>query len=187
MFVVVVMKTCRICLESDDVISVCACDGTAKWVHFKCVQEWVRVSKKRNCELCLQPYQHSDLTFYKTREQKTYDRCLWANFPLGILSGLFLWLDHIDGPSSLKDMFWYYISVNLIYQTANCLLMFAAFRLKRNPIYYGIVYNIGFVCGCIPGHVGQFLDEWSGIFYATNSIFLMCTIIMYSLCGEPAH
>lgn len=48
--------TCRICLEPDDLVSVCACRGTQGLVHKECVQRWVDLKQIRTCELCMQPY-----------------------------------------------------------------------------------------------------------------------------------
>ena len=48
--------TCRICLEPDNLVSVCACRGTQGLVHQECVQRWVDLKPSKTCELCLQPY-----------------------------------------------------------------------------------------------------------------------------------
>ena len=50
--------TCRICYEPDNLTSVCSCDGSVKWVHIKCVQKWIDVSQRRNCEICHDPFEH---------------------------------------------------------------------------------------------------------------------------------
>ena len=52
---------CRICYESEDLVRVCACDGSLKWVHVKCIQQWVDVSHRSTCELCGQPFRHERL------------------------------------------------------------------------------------------------------------------------------
>lgn len=63
--------SCRICLESDTeidnpLITPCKCSGTMKYIHFKCLQKWLKskLSIKKNaiaitimwknisCELC---------------------------------------------------------------------------------------------------------------------------------------
>jgi len=44
--------TCRICLEPGDLISVCNCDGTSKWVHEECIKKWVSIRRKNTCEIC---------------------------------------------------------------------------------------------------------------------------------------
>lgn len=48
--------TCRICLEPDNLISVCGCSGTMKFVHKKCIDKWRIIKKSKDCELCQQPY-----------------------------------------------------------------------------------------------------------------------------------
>ncbi|KAL5106716.1 E3 ubiquitin-protein ligase MARCHF8 [Taenia crassiceps] len=55
---------CRICCNSSDslnnvelgscgrLIAPCLCDGSLKYVHEKCVQRWIEVSRSRRCEVC---------------------------------------------------------------------------------------------------------------------------------------
>ena len=48
--------TCRICLEPNDLISVCNCDGTSKWVHEECIKKWVSIRRRDTCEICNAKY-----------------------------------------------------------------------------------------------------------------------------------
>ncbi|KAL5963417.1 E3 ubiquitin-protein ligase MARCHF8 [Taenia solium] len=55
---------CRICHESNEptsdveldscgrLIAPCLCDGSLKYVHEKCIQQWIEISHSRKCELC---------------------------------------------------------------------------------------------------------------------------------------
>lgn len=55
---------CRICHESNEptndmdldscgrLIAPCLCDGSLKYVHEKCIQQWIEISQSRKCELC---------------------------------------------------------------------------------------------------------------------------------------
>ena len=181
------MNACRICLEPYHLISVCACDGTMKWVHLKCIQEWIRVSRKTECEVCLAPYVYPGLKFYKPKKDITYNRLFLVSFPLGILSGLFLWLDRLSTSFSMEHLFWYYVSITLMYNSANYVLMFVAYRLGSSPIPLALVYYLGFACGCIPGHMGQYLDDWSFLIYGLNVVCGLVAVFVYKLCGEPAH
>uniref|UniRef100_A0A0R3X283 RING-CH-type domain-containing protein n=1 Tax=Hydatigena taeniaeformis TaxID=6205 RepID=A0A0R3X283_HYDTA len=68
-------RFCRICHESDGstadldfdaygkLIAPCLCDGTLKYVHEKCVQRWMEVSRSKSCELCR--FEYEVLTFTK--------------------------------------------------------------------------------------------------------------------------
>ncbi|CAD7699491.1 unnamed protein product [Ostreobium quekettii] len=50
---------CRICLLSDklgNLITPCACDGTLKYCHYKCLKHWVKESRSLSCEICGQAY-----------------------------------------------------------------------------------------------------------------------------------
>ncbi|KAJ0436276.1 putative E3 ubiquitin-protein ligase MARCH [Helianthus annuus] len=51
---------CRICQEEDSVDTLetpCACNGSLKYAHRKCVQHWCNEKGDITCEICHQPYQ----------------------------------------------------------------------------------------------------------------------------------
>ncbi|KAI3686504.1 hypothetical protein L1987_80183 [Smallanthus sonchifolius] len=50
---------CRICQEEDSIKNLevpCACSGSLKFAHRKCVQRWCDEKRDIICEICLQPY-----------------------------------------------------------------------------------------------------------------------------------
>ncbi|KAL8150165.1 hypothetical protein V2J09_019973 [Rumex salicifolius] len=52
---------CRICQEEDEIQNFevpCACSGSLKHAHRKCVQRWCNEKGDVTCEICHQPYQH---------------------------------------------------------------------------------------------------------------------------------
>ncbi|CAH2065036.1 unnamed protein product [Thlaspi arvense] len=52
---------CRICQEEDTTKNLeapCACNGSLKYAHRKCVQRWCNEKGDITCEICHQPYQH---------------------------------------------------------------------------------------------------------------------------------
>ncbi|PSR96645.1 E3 ubiquitin ligase SUD1 [Actinidia chinensis var. chinensis] len=54
------MVECRICQEEDSIQSLeipCACSGSLKFAHRKCVQRWCNEKGDITCEICHQPYQ----------------------------------------------------------------------------------------------------------------------------------
>jgi len=54
------MAECRICQEEDCVSNLenpCACSGSLKYAHRKCVQHWCNEKGDITCEFCHQPYQ----------------------------------------------------------------------------------------------------------------------------------
>ncbi|XP_058777300.1 uncharacterized protein LOC131651648 [Vicia villosa] len=54
------MVECRICQEEDSVSNLetpCACRGSLKYAHRKCVQHWCNEKGDITCEICHQPYQ----------------------------------------------------------------------------------------------------------------------------------
>ncbi|GMH31163.1 hypothetical protein Nepgr_033006 [Nepenthes gracilis] len=51
---------CRICQEEDAIKNLeipCACSGSLKYAHRKCVQRWCNEKRDITCEICHQPYQ----------------------------------------------------------------------------------------------------------------------------------
>ena len=56
---------CRICLESSgNLISVCNCDGSLKYVHEKCILRWIKSFPSRHpnhnkCQICKSDYNFS--------------------------------------------------------------------------------------------------------------------------------
>ncbi|XP_076948291.1 uncharacterized protein LOC143620481 [Bidens hawaiensis] len=54
------MAECRICQEEDSIDALetpCACNGSLKYAHRKCVQHWCNEKGDITCEICHQPYQ----------------------------------------------------------------------------------------------------------------------------------
>ncbi|KAA8532977.1 hypothetical protein F0562_032906 [Nyssa sinensis] len=54
------MAECRICQEEDsikDLETPCACSGSLKYAHRKCVQHWCNEKGDIICEICHKPYQ----------------------------------------------------------------------------------------------------------------------------------
>ena len=64
------MASCRICYEPDNLESLCECRRTVEFVHKKCVEHWIRVSGKPNCELCGAKY-NIEMPKEKTRKRDT--------------------------------------------------------------------------------------------------------------------
>ena len=49
---------CRICFLSvnSDKYSPCLCAGSMKYVHRKCLKEWLQINRSRNCNICYKKY-----------------------------------------------------------------------------------------------------------------------------------
>ncbi|XP_017974102.1 PREDICTED: uncharacterized protein LOC18602355 isoform X2 [Theobroma cacao] len=53
------MVECRICQEEDDLLSLeapCACNGTLKFAHRRCIQRWCNKKGDITCEICKQVF-----------------------------------------------------------------------------------------------------------------------------------
>ncbi|OMJ68839.1 hypothetical protein SteCoe_33597 [Stentor coeruleus] len=63
--------TCRICLETEtaSLICPCICKGNSKFVHEKCLREWITIKfediNQSHCEICKTPFKIKVLKSYK--------------------------------------------------------------------------------------------------------------------------
>ncbi|XP_039069284.1 uncharacterized protein LOC120215786 [Hibiscus syriacus] len=85
---------CRICQDEDCIKNLetpCACSGSLKHAHRKCVQHWCNEKGNINCEICHQPYQpdYTALGCVQT-EETTIDIGYWS-------------LDNLQPPLNLRD------------------------------------------------------------------------------------
>ncbi|KAE8724613.1 tir-nbs resistance protein [Hibiscus syriacus] len=82
---------CRICQDEDSIKNLetpCACSGSLKYAHRKCVQHWCNEKGNTNCEICHQPYQPDYTAVPRTQTEE----------PLLIL-------DETDNSSVLYDLY----------------------------------------------------------------------------------
>lgn len=84
--------TCRICYEPDNLTSVCKCDGSVKWVHIQCIQKWIDVSQRRNCELCHEPFEHH-LLISPPAFKVSYIETVALGFFFGSTYTIFVWIN----------------------------------------------------------------------------------------------
>lgn len=55
------MPECRFCFESSEpLISPCLCNGTLKYVHKKCLENWIQTSGHFECNVCGAPFKILD-------------------------------------------------------------------------------------------------------------------------------
>lgn len=69
---------CRICQEEDDISNLespCACSGSLKFAHRKCIQHWCNEKGDTLCEICQKPFEGG----YATSHETTTD-----SFPVNI-------------------------------------------------------------------------------------------------------
>lgn len=102
------MATCRICLDDGELESVCGCEGTVKYAHIQCIQQWHDVSGRTHCELCKQPYEHAALKF-NTVNTPCIPKCrcsiahwwIWFGCVIYILHACILWIQTFEYPDDM--------------------------------------------------------------------------------------
>ena len=58
-------EICRICLSNglnEELLSPCECRGTVSHIHYKCLIDWISVSKTDNCNICRTQYNCVEMT-----------------------------------------------------------------------------------------------------------------------------
>ena len=62
---------CRICRSPEKpLLHPCKCSGTIKFVHESCLMDWIKHSKKSNCELCNHQFAFASGFFFKIQNFK---------------------------------------------------------------------------------------------------------------------
>lgn len=138
-------KTCRICLEinnPNNMINPCKCNGTSKYVHKKCLQQWISQTDnfiaKYKCMECNHQYK------YKSNISQIYS-CICI-LPIHVLYIIYTSVDIVTGyilysiyPNILFSVIniesiWIFIScVNV---TAFCNLILLSIYIFLNIMYY---------------------------------------------------
>ena len=167
------MDACRICYEPGEMISVCQCDGTARYVHLHCIQKWLQVSKRRSCEICHGPFCHEKLVFPKTDMQRKLEVACFISGIMGVLHGLTVWLDAYYG----AEVIWINAMSSVMFNVSQLILLAA---LKGDHIHYWkvhISFFIGFVVGTIPSHIALLQLKPQTVYsYIFNISFLVMFI-----------
>ena len=164
------MEVCRICYEPENLVSVCHCDGTAGGVHLHCIQTWVRVSHRKTCEICLQPYTHDKIFFYPSRFERKLRACTFISFVVGILHGISVWIDAYYG---MGDFAAAAVS-STVFNSVQAI--FAAYLHSDGDRYWRVhvAFFTGFVLANIPGHIIYPQGILTvGFSYVFNVLFLL--------------
>ena len=163
--------TCRICLEERNdkkykLIRACRCNGTSKYVHISCLQEWRETSCLSNrdateCEICLYKYKTTKLRpFWFIRwgynpDRETQDTAFRFNM-LGIL--LIIFCDMVISPIDSNDI----IAKQLNYNTTDIS------SIEKSNIYmslYGLIYYLILICYILIGILVGMLCKYPEINY----------------------
>lgn len=144
--------TCRICYEghvqeNNRLISVCNCSGSTGLVHEECIQKWITISRKKECEICASKWKNINVEFL----QNTLETQLEAIPMLGILFGMV-----IAGAHALMINFqtnnWPldYLSIILLTLMANSIhsMIWALLKRLETDLYIKIA---------VPTWIGVFL------------------------------
>ena len=164
------MDACRICYEPGELISVCQCDGTTRYVHLHCIQKWLQISKRHSCEICHGPFSHEQLVFPKTDMQHRLESFCFIAGILGGLHGVTIWLDAYYG----ADAIWINAMSSVMFNASQIIL---TTLLKGSIVEYWkihVSFFVGFVIGNVPGHIAlPALNSQSIYSYIFNLFFLI--------------
>ena len=119
--------TCRICLEDGDsgeLLSVCNCSGSCGQVHQKCIEEWIDVSHKTQCEICQSPYTIEYAFKYRNTPSpfiETHPCIVFATVTSAFVHGGIIALESWRGSSFIFDMLMLCILFNAYHVTLWCI------------------------------------------------------------------
>lgn len=179
------MDTCRICYEPENLVSICGCDGTAKFVHVACVQRWIDTSGRKICELCNQPFTHTSLVFNYVKYPIRLERWIFMSAFLGIVHGATIWSEEND------DTAWLYLACAFMYNIANAMVMIFV-GSRNHPIWKNAtIFLTGFVVAHLPMQFFTPVNIALAFTYAFNVvIFFMALSIDMGIRWsrrQPAH
>jgi hypothetical protein len=113
--------SCRICHEDESdekLIAPCACSGSIKYAHRKCMLQWVQLSNRRYCEICKTQVAEftCQISFRKLLQRGNYLVFVWQLFfikpvILPFIGAFFLFFDRksivIFDPRITPIMIWF--------------------------------------------------------------------------------
>ena len=182
------METCRICYEPGSLISVCHCSGSCAGVHFECIQEWIRVSKRKKCEICHHGYVYPGLQFpMTTSEFRIQHAFFWASV-VGFVHGVAIFLDS----NSKLNYIWIYILGCVLFNGMLAILLASLYTFRIRFWKVVLYFYTAFLVGNLPGHiVTERITSYVGICYACNAVF-MCGFLsvekyLFLQLRQPAH
>lgn len=125
--------TCRICYEPENLVSVCKCDGSTKWVHIKCIQQWIDISKRKQCELCHGLFEHERLRPPQPFKV-SYSETIIVGFFLGGVYTIFVWIN------MMFHLTWLSIANSVLFNSILIFLCLALTRVRKRTWSLIIAY-----------------------------------------------
>jgi hypothetical protein len=113
--------SCRICFEKETnnniFVTPCKCKGDAGKIHEKCLKQWIKTSKRNECEICNTPYMKKEVMSFQLKKYMcgciTF-QCNAQNTKLFLINFLFSCFFLIS--ASFEDIkIITYISLSLMY------------------------------------------------------------------------
>lgn len=162
--------TCRICLEDGNTTSVCGCKGTQGKVHIKCVQKWIEISGKTECELCHQQYHPkvSDTSNIGIYTLGIINTALHAHIVLSLIE---------DGGFGERPLFYSFL-FNII-QILLWILLYN--NNKRDSITYIIAWSIIYFCASTLLQLSYRVDYVQLIYDYSLTVFLATCCCIQSI------
>ena len=173
--------TCRICYEPGNLIRVCACDGSVKWVHAGCIQQWIDVSHRSTCELCGQPFE-SPMLRRPIHTKRLLEWCL-LGMSLSCLQTLILWFCILLASPNPKQMTVLHLSAlfififDFIFFLATLVLWTNRKRALPFIVSYFLMFtltNVTLQCAAPQPVILPF-------YVANGCLFVLCVAIDYSV------
>jgi E3 ubiquitin-protein ligase DOA10 len=163
------IPACRICFEPDDLIQPCNCSGSTANVHKKCLIKWLKVSQRRDCEICHYKY----IIIVKEPKQEYFFAPTKNMDNLILCIGIFLMIPITP--------ITYFLNLTLtdVYFTSNVIWVLATLCVLRRVF---ILQTVTFWKLCLT--IGSVLVSWQNGFWEPVMFDLAITFLCFlSFCA----
>lgn len=172
---------CRICYEPEDLIQVCACEGTMKWVHTHCIQQWIDTSHRSHCELCKAPFQHSTLRNPKYIKNKFQWGLLGMG--LGCFQTLLLWLVILIAEPNAHHLTLLNLLaiISSIFNLGFFIATITLWIRKKKALPFILSYFTSFIIANVILQSSVHQSELLPFYVATAGLFSVCLLVDFTL------
>ena len=184
--------TCRICLEDSEsgkLLDICECSGSCQYVHQKCLEQWIDVSRKKSCEICHAVYKHdyqpknlfNDEIIEQTRRYEML--CIRMVFTCcilgGFLHGLFTGIDSSEGSTFNGGL----LLSAFLFNVYHLLIWWVLHKIQYIPEIISFMWLLSFTLGLVTVCfiLDLYNDDVTKVFYfnvgtSLIGIFLPCCL-----------
>lgn len=194
------MAICRICLEPGELITVCDCSGTSKWVHKECIEKWYEIRSEKTCEICHGTYDISKFNVEEpihTDDEEpihtddpvdpvTSDRVtrlgMWLAGVLSFSQSVVAWFSIQYNANPILDV----LSMGFWFNTIHLVMWLGQLNRQKHPHVISAVWLLGSVFTFVFMQLfGDTFDSEASIFFLEINLLFSFSGILFGICVAP--